>query len=173
MVVRTVTVSSEVRHYVEAFHEADAKDRIDRIVETLRYLGNTGRDVDAVQAVLAECVRRKHADRVGQLQRSSARHRLAVRDRAARDLQRALASSREWFDGWHDEHAALRAMEKLLKELAVSPFIEPDGAPVDVDVRRPRAGRPWVHKQYEAALKKLRVPPDERKELLEAIGMIL
>jgi hypothetical protein len=163
----TVTIQPDLLAHLNAFHEVDRAARLEELTDTINHLGSLGRNVAAIQAVLAECCTAYLRERVVTRQQESARDATETLHRARRHVLEAV----EELGAYWDEHPDIPALREIAERLTVSPFVDDQQEPVDMPLRRTRAGRPWIHKPYDLKLKDLRVPSEERAAMFEALGI--
>jgi hypothetical protein len=169
----------EVRAYLKAFHSDDAAGREEVLATTITILARQGREEKAIRAALARIAYLWMREHVITLRNKSYNESEARREKARKDIARALRSVETHFEaGDHslDEDEMrefLTMLRGLLERLQPLSPDDPDFGKYFVsasDFRRSKAGRPWSYRtEGHKLLKRLRVPEEERKALLAAL----
>ena len=175
----------EVLGYLRAFHPQDADERMEILTSTISRLGRQGRDREAIKAALARGVWLWQRERLKTMSYESTAEWEKKREGARKSVAKTLESLEAWYQlEWADmpediplppEMARyLDTLRDLLAELERDPATDPDYGRYYVPAthyRREKRGRPWSYRtETEERLKQLRVPAQDRKELLHQLG---
>jgi hypothetical protein len=159
-------VSVGVWVFLRAYYPDDAHIRREDLAMRITRLVRRGIDAPALHDALIAGIRVDAAHRNAQRDRAYVRRLIKLRDNAVRDLTRAADSVAALCSGVST--VDVRALRELAAEIATFPPSS-DFAP-----RRVRRGRPWDARTTTAdALKRLKVPAEDRRAMLSALGFIV